>query len=152
MPGRCGACLAVRTAPAALFTRNHRCISVLLTKSKLAESAIELPVVRAVHVAVAVEVEIPQVTCIANARFERGPEQITVHSVHVVVPIAIAEQAEEGVHAVTTGRAVAVPVQLPPPAVVDVVRDLFRSAFKSSVGDASYLWYFDFDGDGNVDG
>src|SRR5262249_30647660 len=33
-----------------------------------------------------------------------------------------------------------------------VDRDLFRSAFKSSLGDASYLWYFDFDGDGDVDG
>src|SRR5439155_14958340 len=25
-------------------------------------------------------------------------------------------------------------------------RDLFRSAFKTSAGDAGYLWYFDFDG------
>src|SRR5262249_10048516 len=33
-----------------------------------------------------------------------------------------------------------------------VDRELFRSAFKSSLGDASYLWYFDFDGDGDVDG
>jgi hypothetical protein len=31
-------------------------------------------------------------------------------------------------------------------------RDLFRSAFKTSVGDAGYLWYFDFDGEGDVDG
>jgi hypothetical protein len=31
-------------------------------------------------------------------------------------------------------------------------RDLFRSAFKTTAGDAGYLWYFDFDGDGNVDG
>ena len=31
-------------------------------------------------------------------------------------------------------------------------RDLFRSAFKSRAGDPSYLWFFDFDGDGNVDG
>ena len=31
-------------------------------------------------------------------------------------------------------------------------RDLFRSAFKTSAGEAGYLWYFDFDGDGNVDG
>jgi hypothetical protein len=31
-------------------------------------------------------------------------------------------------------------------------RDLFRSAFKTSVGEAGYLWYFDFDGDGDVDG
>ena len=31
-------------------------------------------------------------------------------------------------------------------------RQLFRSAFKTTAGDAGYLWYFDFDGDGNVDG
>jgi hypothetical protein len=31
-------------------------------------------------------------------------------------------------------------------------RDLFRSAFKTSAGDAGSLWYFDFDGDGYVDG
>src|SRR5262249_45709863 len=31
-------------------------------------------------------------------------------------------------------------------------RDLFRSAFKTSTGEPGYLWYFDFDGDGRVDG
>jgi len=31
-------------------------------------------------------------------------------------------------------------------------RDLFRSAFKTSAGEASYRWYLDFDGDGDVDG
>ena len=31
-------------------------------------------------------------------------------------------------------------------------RDLFRSAFQTNSGDAGYLWYFDFDGDGLVDG
>ena len=31
-------------------------------------------------------------------------------------------------------------------------RDLFRSAFKKSATDIGYLWYFDFDGDGDVDG
>ena len=31
-------------------------------------------------------------------------------------------------------------------------RDLFRSAFGKRVGEAGYLWYFDFDGDGDVDG
>jgi hypothetical protein len=31
-------------------------------------------------------------------------------------------------------------------------RDRFRSAFKTSAGDAAYLWYFDFAGDGDVDG
>jgi hypothetical protein len=31
-------------------------------------------------------------------------------------------------------------------------RDVFRSAFKTSAGEAGYLWYFDFDGDGDVDG
>lgn len=31
-------------------------------------------------------------------------------------------------------------------------RDLFRSAFGTSVGDTSYRWFLDFDGDGDVDG
>jgi hypothetical protein len=31
-------------------------------------------------------------------------------------------------------------------------RDLFRSAFKTSAAEAGYLWYFDFDGAGDVDG
>jgi hypothetical protein len=31
-------------------------------------------------------------------------------------------------------------------------RDLFRSAFKTIAGDPNYLSYFDFNGDGNVDG
>jgi arylsulfate sulfotransferase len=31
-------------------------------------------------------------------------------------------------------------------------RDLFRSAFKTSAGEAGYVWYLDFDGDGYVDG
>jgi hypothetical protein len=31
-------------------------------------------------------------------------------------------------------------------------RDCFRSAFKTSAGEAGYLWYFDFDGDGDIDG
>src|SRR5207247_267617 len=29
-------------------------------------------------------------------------------------------------------------------------RDLFQSAFKTKAGDINYLWYFDFDGDGDV--
>jgi hypothetical protein len=31
-------------------------------------------------------------------------------------------------------------------------RHLFRSAFKAIAGEDGYLWYFDFDGDGAVDG
>src|SRR5262245_30487369 len=31
-------------------------------------------------------------------------------------------------------------------------RAAFRAAFKSHAGDPGYLWYFDFDGDGDVDG
>jgi pimeloyl-ACP methyl ester carboxylesterase len=31
-------------------------------------------------------------------------------------------------------------------------RALFRSAFKTKAGDAGYVWYFDFDGDGVIDG
>ena len=32
------------------------------------------------------------------------------------------------------------------------MRDRIRTAFGTSAGDAGYLWYFDFDGDGHVDG
>src|SRR5213078_1290144 len=31
-------------------------------------------------------------------------------------------------------------------------RAAFRSAFKMSAGEAGYLWYFDFDGGGDIDG
>jgi hypothetical protein len=31
-------------------------------------------------------------------------------------------------------------------------RDAFRAAFKTSAGEAGYLWSFDFDADGDVDG
>ena len=31
-------------------------------------------------------------------------------------------------------------------------RELFRAAFKTKAGEAGYLWYFDFDGDGVIDG
>jgi hypothetical protein len=31
-------------------------------------------------------------------------------------------------------------------------RALFRSAFRTRVGEAGYLWYFDYDGDGVIDG
>src|SRR6516165_3033636 len=31
-------------------------------------------------------------------------------------------------------------------------RALFRSAFRTRVGEAGYLWYFDYDGDGEIDG
>src|SRR5947209_17089071 len=88
----------------------------------LAEAAVELPVVPAVHVAVPVEVEVPQVTGLAGARPERGPEEVAIQWIHVAVAVAVAEQPEEAVHAVAPRRAVAVSVQLSPPAVVDPVR------------------------------
>src|SRR6516162_8129117 len=31
-------------------------------------------------------------------------------------------------------------------------RELFRAAFKTKAGEAGYLWWFDFDGDGVIDG
>ena len=31
-------------------------------------------------------------------------------------------------------------------------RDRFRAAFGKTAVEAGYLWYFDFDGDGDVDG
>jgi hypothetical protein len=36
--------------------------------------------------------------------------------------------------------------------VTGLDRVAFRDAFGSSAGDADYLWYFDFDGDGDLDG
>ena len=35
--------------------------------------------------------------------------------------------------------------------VVGQDRDRFRSAFLTGADDAGYVWYFDFDGDGDVD-
>ena len=58
---------AVRTPPAAF-------LSCLM----LAEAAIELPVVLAVHVAVAVEVEVPKVTGLAGVLPEGGAEEVAV--------------------------------------------------------------------------
>jgi hypothetical protein len=31
-------------------------------------------------------------------------------------------------------------------------RGLFRSAFRTTIGDAAYVWFFDFDGDDDVHG
>jgi hypothetical protein len=36
--------------------------------------------------------------------------------------------------------------------VNELDRELFPSAFRTTAGDAGYLWYFDFYEDGNVDG
>ncbi len=60
---------------------------LLFTGSTLAEPAVELPVVPAVHVAVPVEVEVPQVAGVGGARPERGPEEVAVLSVHVTVAV-----------------------------------------------------------------
>src|SRR5262245_46018496 len=87
LPDRRGACLAARTPPATMLCCHHGPRPVLLTNSKLAEAAVELPPVVAVHVAITIEVEVPQVTSLAFLRPERGPEEVAVHSVHVVVPI-----------------------------------------------------------------
>src|SRR2546422_8623700 len=43
---------------------------ILLAGSILAEAAVELPVVPAIHIAVPVEIEVPEVTGLADARFE----------------------------------------------------------------------------------
>src|SRR6266545_4135163 len=95
----------------------------LLAGSRVAEPAVELPVVEAVHVAVPVEVEVPQVTGVGGTRPEGGPEGLAVLPVHVAVAVRVAEQPGDGLNAVATGHAVAVPVQFSPPAVVYVVRE-----------------------------
>src|SRR5205085_2849290 len=53
--------------------------------SAVAEPAVELPVVPAVHVAVPVEVEVPQVPGLAGGGVERGSEPVAVRRVHVTV-------------------------------------------------------------------
>src|SRR5262245_28633247 len=44
--------------------------------STLAEAAVELPVVVAVHVAVSVEIQVPQIAGVDSAHPERGPEHV----------------------------------------------------------------------------
>src|SRR5689334_21266111 len=95
---------------------------MLLAGSELAEAAVELAVVPAVHVAVPVEVEVPQVAGVAGAPLEGGQEAVAVRPVHVAFAGGVAEQPGEAVHPVAARRAVAVAVQLAPPAVVDPVR------------------------------
>src|SRR5262249_55260460 len=97
--------LAVRTSPAAF-----------LSCSILAEAAVEMPVVQTVHIAVAVEVEIPEGADVGGTLFERGAGEGAGQPVYIAVAVAVAAQPDE------TGRAVAVAVQLSPPAVVDAVR------------------------------
>ena len=58
----------------------------------MAEPAVELAVVPAVHGAVAVVVEVPQVARPAGPRPERRPEQVAVARVHDAVAVGVAEQ------------------------------------------------------------
>src|SRR5690349_2909290 len=67
-----------------------------------AEPAVELPVVPAVHAAVPVEVEVPQVPGLGGGRPERGPEPVAVKSVHVPVAVRVAEQPDEALHPVAS--------------------------------------------------
>src|SRR5215203_6305520 len=83
-----------------------------LGRSILSEPAVELPVVRAVHVAVPVEVEVPQVAGVGGRRLEGGPERLAVLLVHVPVAVRVAEEAGEAGNVVAPRGAVPVPVQL----------------------------------------
>src|SRR5438876_3264013 len=87
----------------------------------LAEAAVELPVVPAVHLAVPVEVEIPQVTGLAGTLLERGPEEVAIQPIHVPVAVAVAEQPEEAVHAVTSRQTITISVQFASHAIMDPV-------------------------------
>src|SRR5262249_5071690 len=86
-----------------------------------AEPAAELSLVSAVHVAVPVEVEVPQVTGVAGGRLEGRTEEGSIQPVHVPVAVAIAKEAEESVGVVAARRAVAAAVELSPEAVADPV-------------------------------
>src|SRR5262245_25097479 len=89
----------------------------------LAEPAVELPVVPAVHIAVPVEIEVPQIADFTGACLERGSEKVAVELIHVPVAVTVAEQPEEAVLPVAAGRAVPIAVELPAPTVVDAIRE-----------------------------
>src|SRR5688500_13841811 len=90
--------------------------------SKLPEPAVELSVVVAVHVAVPIEVEVPQVADVGDARSVRGPERLAILPVRVAVAVRVAEQPGEAVCPIAARRSVAVSVQRAAPAVLDEVR------------------------------
>src|SRR5262245_5562612 len=96
--------------------------SVVPCGSNLSEPAVELPVVVAIHVAVAVEVEIPQVPGLARVLRERRPEEVTIKAIDVPVAIAVAKQPADLVHAIAARATVVVAVQFPPPAVMGTIR------------------------------
>src|SRR4051812_31777936 len=61
--------------------------------SRAAQKAtIELPVVAAVDVAVAVEIEPGPILTVAGPRAEGGAEELAVRPVDVAVPVAVAEE------------------------------------------------------------
>src|SRR4051812_39738098 len=88
-PGRSGATGRLPTGPGVTAGENGR--PVLRTGSMLAEAAAELAVIAPVHIAVTVEVEVPQVAGVAGARPGRGPEEVAVLSVHVAVAVCVPE-------------------------------------------------------------
>src|SRR5262245_61606674 len=110
------------STPTGRFLGCRHCPGPSLLISELAEPAIELPVVQAVHVAIPVEVEVPQVTGLTGLRVECGPEPIAVQPVQITVPVRVTEQSRDDVQPVTPRRAVPVAVQVPSPAVVDEIR------------------------------
>src|SRR5262245_52916447 len=71
--------------------------------SKLAEAAVELAVVQTVHVAVTVEVEVPQEGGVGGVRPEREPEKVAVHPIHIAIAVAVAEKPVEDVNTVAAG-------------------------------------------------
>ena len=70
--------LGGKASPAARRRRRHLLRPLPLTPSAMAEAAVELAVVPAVHDAVAVVVEVPPVARLAGPPPERRPEQVTV--------------------------------------------------------------------------
>src|SRR5260370_39075738 len=103
MAGEGLAFLAAKTPPA-----------TLLSCSKLAEAAVELAVVPAVHVAVPVEVEVPEATGLAGAFLERGAEEVAIGLIHAPVAVAVADHPLEAARAHAPGRTVPGPVPVPP--------------------------------------
>src|SRR5262245_22357428 len=74
------------------------------------------------YAVVAVHVDVPQVGRVAGPSAQRAKEAPGVWQVHVLVAVAVAEEAMKGVVAVAARGAVAVAVECPTEAVLDRIR------------------------------
>src|SRR5262249_35753066 len=73
------------------------------------------------HSVVSVEIQVIQEVRVALPAAERAEESSQVEQVHVAVAVAVAEQPEEVVHTVSSRQTIAISVQFPSYAIVDLV-------------------------------